>query len=209
MRAATLGRMPLATTPVIERLRLAVVSTVPEWYPEHSGFEPFPVFVWVIRHPAGAILVDTGIGFGTEFIDELYRPEITPITAALGSLRLTPADIGAVVLSHLHFDHCGQQDVFEAPVYVQALEIDAATVPGYTVPEWAAIAEDRIRPVDGGLAIADGVRLLPTPGHTPGHQSVVIETEHERVVLAAQCAFRGDESGRSGRSRFSSVMILR
>ena len=193
MRAATIGRMPLATMPVIERLTLASVSTVPEWHPEHRSFEPFPVFAWVVRHPGGVILVDTGIGLGNEFIDELYRPEITPITDALGSLRLTPADIAAVVLSHLHFDHCGQQDVFEAPVYVQALEIDAAATPGYTVPEWAAIAEDRLRPVDGGLVIAEGVRLLPTPGHTPGHQSVVIEAEDGRVVLAAQCAFRGDE----------------
>lgn len=189
--------MPLGVPPAIERLTLGVVTAVPEWHPEHEGFVPFPVHAWVIRHPDGALLVDTGIGPGIPFIDELYRPRIAPIADALHARGLTPSDIAAVVLSHLHFDHCGQQAVFAAPVYVQAIEHDAAHAPGYTVPEWADIPKDRLRLVDGDEEIADGIRLLSTPGHTPGHQSVVVEAAGERVVLAAQCAYRA-EALRSG-----------
>jgi N-acyl homoserine lactone hydrolase len=177
----------------IERLTLAVVTAVPEWHPEHATFEPFPVHAWVVRHPDGALLVDTGIGLGNSFIDEMYRPSVTPLADALGSVGLALSDIMAVVLSHLHFDHCGQQDLFDSPVYVQVAEYEAAKTPGYTVPEWAAIPEHRLRLVDGDAQIAVGLRAIATPGHTPGHQSVLIETEGERVLLAAQCAFHADE----------------
>lgn len=185
--------MPLAVLPVVERLTLAVVTAVPEWHPEHERFEPFPVYAWVIRHPDGVLLVDTGIGVGNAFIDEVYRPQVTPLADALGGVGLALTDISAVVLSHLHFDHCGQQQMLAAPVYVQAAEYEAAEAPGYTVPEWAAILPERLRLVGDNEEIADGVRLLSTPGHTPGHQSVLIETTSERVVLAAQCAFRAEE----------------
>lgn len=185
--------MVLSTLPAVERLTLARVTAVPEWHPEHATFEPFPVHAWVVRHPEGNVLLDTGIGAGHELIDEWYRPEVTSLIDALAAVRLEIADIAVVVLSHLHFDHCGQQGMLGAPVYVQAAEHEAALVPRYTVAEWAAVPRDRLRLVDGEEQILDGVRLLPTPGHTPGHQSVVIEAGDERVVLAAQCAYRASE----------------
>lgn len=177
----------------IERLTLAVVTAVPEWHPEHATFRPFPVHAWIVRHPDGVVLVDTGIGSGNAFIDELYRPRVTHLADALGSVGVAPADITAVILSHLHFDHCGQQNVLDAPVYLQAAEHEAAKTPGYTVPEWATIPDHRLRLVDGDHEVAAGIRLISTPGHTPGHQSVLIETDGGRVLLAAQCAFRADE----------------
>jgi N-acyl homoserine lactone hydrolase len=183
----------LSTLPEIDRLVLAMVTTVPEWHPEHNTFEPFPVHAWLIRHPDGAILVDTGVGMGNEVIDEWYHPNTTPLLDALGEVGVGPSDISAVVMSHLHFDHCGQQEVLAAPVYVQATEFKAAQTPGYTVPDWAAIPGDRLQLVYGDQEIADGVRLLSTPGHTPGHQSVLVEAAGERVVIAAQCALRAAE----------------
>jgi N-acyl homoserine lactone hydrolase len=176
------------TVPQVERLTLAVVRAVPEWHPE-----PFPVHAWIVRHPAGVVLVDTGIGTGNDLIGAWYRPLVTPLVDALGSLGLDPGDITAVVLSHLHFDHCGQQGALAAPVYVQRAEHDAAQMPRYPVPEWAAIPAERLRLVDGDAEIMDGLRLVSTPGHTPGHQSVVIEAANERVVLATQCAYRASE----------------
>ena len=156
-------------------------------------FEPFPVHAWLVRHPDGPILVDTGIGLGHPLIDEWYRPNVTPLDEALGTIGVAPGDIAAVALSHLHFDHCGQQAMLDAPVHVQAVEHDAAQAVGYTVPEWAAIPSDRLRLVDGDQEIAEGVSVLATPGHTPGHQSVLIEAGADRVVLAGQCAFKGTE----------------
>ena len=185
--------MPLSKLPPIERLTLATVTSVPEWHPEHDVFAPFPVHAWVIRHPDGAILVDTGIGVGNEAIDEWYHPQSIPLATALSAVGLVPSEIAAMVLSHLHFDHCGQQSTLFAPTYIQATEFEAAKAPGYTVPDWAEVPTDRLRLVHGDEDIADGIRLLSMPGHTPGHQSVVIEAEDERVVLAAQCAYRADE----------------
>lgn len=187
--------MPVAlpTLPQIDRLVLATVTTLPEWHPEHDTFEPFPVHAWLIRHPDGAILVDAGVGIGNEAINEWYHPGTTSLLDALAGVGIESSDISAVIMSHLHFDHCGQQGVVAAPVYVQASEFEAAQAPGYTVPEWAAISNDRLRLVRGDQRIAEGISLLPTPGHTPGHQSVLIEAEGERVVIAAQCAFRATE----------------
>jgi glyoxylase-like metal-dependent hydrolase (beta-lactamase superfamily II) len=179
--------------PVIDRLTLATVTSVPTMHPEYDTFAPFPVHAWVIRHPDGMILVDTGIGLGNGDIDEWYHPEATPLTPALGEVGLAPSDIAAVVISHLHFDHCGQQNILSAPTYVQAIELEASKAPGYTIPDWADIPKDRLRLVLGDDEIADGIRLLSTPGHTPGHQSVLIEAGDERVVIAAQCAYRSEE----------------
>lgn len=148
---------------------------------------------WVIRHPDGVILVDTGVGLGNRAIDEWYHPYTTPLIDALGGAGVAPSDIAAVVLSHLHFDHCGQQGALAAPVYVQATEFEAAQTPGYTVTDWAAIPHDRLQLVHGDHEIADGVRLISTPGHSPGHQSVLVEAADESVVIAAQCAFRAAE----------------
>ena len=135
----------------------------------------------------------TGVGVGNEVIDEWYHPHTTPLLDALGGAGVAPSDIAVVVVSHLHFDHCGQQGALTAPVYVQATEFEAAQTPGYTVPDWAAIPDDRLRLVHGDQEIAEGVSLLSTPGHSPGHQSVLVEAAGERVVIAAQCAFRAAE----------------
>ena len=196
--------MPLSKLPTVERLMLATVTSVPEWHPEQATFEPFPVHAWVIRHPDGVVLVDTGIGCGNPAIDEWYNPKVTSLADALGAIGLATSDIAAVAVSHLHFDHCGQQAVLAAPVYVQAAEYEAAQTPHYTVPDWAAIPKDRLRLVNGDEEIAEGVRLLSTPGHTPGHQSVVIEAADERVVVAAQCAYRAEEL-RSGQPAASNL----
>jgi N-acyl homoserine lactone hydrolase len=47
----------------------------------------------------------------------------------------------------------------------------------------------RIELLDGDDHVVDGVQILATPGHTPGHQSVVVDREYERVVICAQAAF--------------------
>jgi N-acyl homoserine lactone hydrolase len=177
----------------IHRLTLAVVTAVPEQHPDFATFQPFPVHAWVIDHPDGAILVDTGIGSGHAMIDAWYRPRITSLDDALAGIGKARRDIAAVVLSHLHFDHCGQQNALDAPVHVQAAEVAAAREPRYTVPEWARIADERLRLVDGDADIAEGVSVVATPGHTPGHQSVVVNAGNRTVVLAAQCAYRTHE----------------
>jgi N-acyl homoserine lactone hydrolase len=183
----------LSKLPRVERLTLATVMSVPEQHPEYGMFTPFPVHAWVIRHPDGVVLFDTGISPGHPAIDEWYEPEITLLRDALASVQLELGDVRAVVLSHMHFDHCGQQRDLAAPVYVQAVEHEVALEAGYTIPEWADIPASRLRLLNGDDEILDGVRVITTPGHSPGHQSIVLEGNGERVVLAAQCAYHAEE----------------
>jgi len=70
--------------------------------------------------------MDTGVGSGNGAIDEWYHPQTISLATALGTAGLAPSDIASVVLSHLHFDHCGQQGALSAPTYVQAVEFDSA-----------------------------------------------------------------------------------
>ena len=85
----------LSTLPQIDRLVLATVTTVPEWHPEHDTFVPFPVHAWLIRHPDGAILVDTGVGVGNKAINEWYHPRTTSLLDALAGIGVASSDISA------------------------------------------------------------------------------------------------------------------
>ena len=105
-------------------------------------------------------------------------------------------DIRAIVNSHLHWDHCGGNPLFPGvPIYVQAAEYDAARRGGraYTVPEWVDFPEAEFVVVDGDATIGSGIRILSTPGHTVGHQSLIIDTREGRVALAGQAVYLRDE----------------
>ena len=182
--------------PRIERLDLAVVS-LPEWHPEAHTDPSCSVYGYVIDHPDGAIVVDTGVGYGNDFIDEVYEPQRLLLDHALRSVGVAPESVVAVVNSHLHFDHCGQNPVLygsAVPFFIQRSEVDEVEAdPFYTDPEWALPPEAQRRLLDGDLTIADGVTILATPGHTPGHQSVVVEAGDERVVIAALAVWNSRE----------------
>lgn len=179
--------------PAVNRLRLAEV-TLPEGHPPlPDGRDGYRIFSYLIDHPDGPLLVDTGVGMGNDLIDEVYNPKVTPIEDALTKHGVRVEDVTAIVNTHLHYDHCGQNHSLDAPVYVQQAEVEAARKPGYTVPEWAAIPPGRLREIDGDATIADGVKVLATPGHTPGHQSVLIESQAGCAVIAGQAVFWAGE----------------
>lgn len=143
------------------------------------------VYGYAIRHSAGILLFDTGVGSGHAWIDEHYRPRTRAIDDALREAGLDPARVTAIAHSHLHFDHCGQDARFAGvPIYVQQVELEAARAEGYTVPEWAFFGGARHVALEGDAELAPGVRLLATPGHTAGHQSAAIATPAGLVVLA-------------------------
>jgi glyoxylase-like metal-dependent hydrolase (beta-lactamase superfamily II) len=177
--------------PRIERLRLADL-TLPEDHPEAKRSREAVVFGFAIDHPDGVIVVDTGAGRGNAFIDEVYEPSVLDLARGLAAVGLDPTRVTAIVNSHLHFDHCGQNPLFyetEVPVFVQAEEVTAARERFYTVAEWAAVPDRQLRAIHGDEELVDGVRVLATPGHTRGHQSVVVEAQHEVVVIAAQAVW--------------------
>ena len=71
----------------------------------------------------------------------------------------------------------------------QAAELHAARQPDYTIPEWIDFDGAEYVVVDGDTQVARGVRLLSTPGHSPGHQSFVIDTRRGTVALAGQAIY--------------------
>ncbi|MDQ6878544.1 MAG: N-acyl homoserine lactonase family protein [Candidatus Dormibacteraeota bacterium] len=152
-----------------------------------------PVHGFVIKHPrAGAILVDTGVGWPTELVQE-WRVVNCHAADALAEHDLSPADIRIVVNTHLHFDHCGQNAVFKhAPFYVQRSELERARREKAVTAEWFDFAGARFELLDGDAEVAAGVRVLATPGHTIGHQSVLVDTPDGGAVMIGDAAYTSE-----------------
>jgi N-acyl homoserine lactone hydrolase len=144
---------------------------------------------YLVEHPNGLLLVDTGMGSHPE-VDAHYRPRRRPLAQALAPVGVTPQDISLVVNCHLHFDHCGANPQLArggARVLVQRIELDdARTTTDYTLPELLDVGDQRYEQLDGEAEIWPGVLVLPTPGHTAGHQSVVVRGGDGTVVVAGQ-----------------------
>jgi glyoxylase-like metal-dependent hydrolase (beta-lactamase superfamily II) len=163
-----------------------------------------PIFAFVIRHPDGVVLVDTGIGTGEPVIEQLYHPRLRPLSDALAEAGVRVTDVSLVVNSHLHFDHCGGNRLFPGvPIYVQQDEYEAAQERFYTVPGWVEFPGCRYELLTGERELLPGVKAVPTPGHTPGHQSVDVATPDGRVIIAGQAAmdvgeFEQPEPGHPG-----------
>jgi N-acyl homoserine lactone hydrolase len=152
------------------------------------------IYGFAVRGAAGVVLFDTGVGYGHQWIDENYQPRNHRLTDVLQENGISPRDIVAGANSHLHFDHCGQNELLgSVPVYAQAAEYEATRGPRYTVREWVDFPGASYQFLDGETEILPGVRILPTPGHTPGHQSMFIETDAGPVVLAGQAVYSADE----------------
>src|SRR5437899_5668028 len=151
-----------------------------------------PVHGFVIKHPsAGAILVDTGVGWPDDMLKD-WKIVNRHVADALAEHDLSPADVKIVINSHLHFDHCGQNAVFkQAPFYIQRSELERAREDGETV-EWFDFAGARFELLDGDAQIADGVRVVATPGHTVGHQSVFVEVDGGADVMIGDAAYNAD-----------------
>ena len=150
-----------------------------------------PVYVHVIDHPGGRVLVDTGL--------TQPHPAVADMDPRVFRLDSQPdfdvAGIDVVVNTHLHFDHCGGNHLFTGvPTYVQRHELDdARTQEDYTIREWVDAPGVQYIPVDGTLELFPGLRLVATPGHTRGSQVVVVETGGRPIVIAGDTAVFLDE----------------
>jgi glyoxylase-like metal-dependent hydrolase (beta-lactamase superfamily II) len=195
--------MSLSRPPAVEPLRVADV-TLPEGHP--LAGQPCAIFAFLVRHAGGVVLVDTGIGGGHDGIERLYRPLRTPLAEALASAGVRLSGVVAVINTHLHFDHCGENRLFPGtPIYVQQAEYEGAQGPAHTVREWVDFPGARYMLLQGEAEVLPGISVLPTPGHTPGHQSVVVEGGGRRVVIAGQAAYSAEEfaCGRADESNAS------
>ena len=150
--------------------------------------QPIPVCGYLIEHPKGRILFDTGISPMDDETRRRYLPRGSPVEEVLSSIGLSPGDIDLIANCHLHADHAGGNSRFpKVAVYVQEAELDVARTTEHTFPEYTFDFPDvRLEVIRGEAEIVPGVRLIPTPGHTPGHQALVVDTHAGRVLLAGQ-----------------------
>jgi N-acyl homoserine lactone hydrolase len=144
-----------------------------------------PCLGYVVGHPGGTILFDTGMGCHPE-VDAHYRPRRIGLGEALAAIGMRIADLSLAANCHLHFDHCGGNPLLgQLPVFVQETELAAARqTPDYTLPQ--LIEGSRFEQVSGEAELLPGVFLLPTPGHTEGHQSLIVRRPDGAVIVAGQ-----------------------
>jgi glyoxylase-like metal-dependent hydrolase (beta-lactamase superfamily II) len=143
----------------------------------------------LVETPAGRVLVETGIG---ERIDEknraMRRYEGPAIVAALEQAGFDPGSVDRVAMSHLHFDHAGgllradgSRAFPRATIVAQRAEWEVALgsnprlVASYVQPELALVREWGAEGwAEGEVEILPGVTVVPTGGHSAGHQAVII-----------------------------------
>ena len=148
--------------------------------------------ITLIRTDDKLILVDSGhVGRRRFLINEL---------AARG---LKPSDIDLTVVTHAHWDHAQNFDLFEAPLLIHTHELKYARKPhenDWATPRWTAAMlefETRVQQVDEGYEIAPGVRVMHTPGHSAGTMAVIVDTDAGPVAVtgdgiqSAQVAMSG------------------
>jgi N-acyl homoserine lactone hydrolase len=162
-----------------------------------------PVPSYLIDHPKGRALFDTGMNlrYRRELADAippnkfgLQYFEGMEIATRLRSIDVDPASINWVINSHLHIDHCGGNYMLpNATVIVQSKELAAAregNAEGVYEVEDFEIGQSR-KLIDGEHDLfGDGsVRIIPTYGHTKGHQSVIVKLPRGDVLLAGDCCY--------------------
>lgn len=156
-----------------------------------------PCLGYLVFHQDGVMLIDSGMGSDPD-IDAYYRPHRVPLPQALATAGVALADVSQVANCHLHFDHCGgNPQLTDRPIFTQRVELEAAGGPSYTLPELVDAPGITYEVLDGPSEILKGIHVMPTPGHTQGHQSVVIHRADGTVVVAGQShdtatAFGGD-----------------
>lgn len=160
---------------------------------------------FLIRGNGRNLLFDSGIpdqeeihrcGFVFGYMD--HPPYVI---TELETLGVSPEDIDTIILSHLHWDHSWNLGKFpNARIYVQKKEMQHAVAPNpheraaYGLiqgvpgcPCWVNYL-NRIVPVDGDFELTEGIRLITTPGHTPGSQSALVDTEDGQYALVSDFA---------------------
>jgi N-acyl homoserine lactone hydrolase len=157
-----------------------------------------PCIVWLVTDGERQIIVDTGppdTEFSTKYHFPLTRtPEQEP-EYALRSKGCDPDKVEVVILSHVHWDHAYNNDLFKnAEFIVQGRELRYAIDPlpihmkGYEsmaigmAPNF--LTNTKLTIIHGDKQLTDGIFLFPTPGHTPGIMSVAVETAKGTYVIA-------------------------
>jgi glyoxylase-like metal-dependent hydrolase (beta-lactamase superfamily II) len=167
----------------------------------------------LIEHDIGPILIDTGAGnkesdkfYDIYGVENIGSPGPTLLEDGLRQVGIRPDQIVMVIDSHLHFDHAGGNTIKDEAGAIRPTFPRARYVVQRREYEWATHTNERTAAsyfahnfvpiheaglfdfVDGEAEIVSGIRALPTPGHTPGHHGLLIESAGERAFYIADLA---------------------
>jgi N-acyl homoserine lactone hydrolase len=183
-----------------------------------STFRNIPVYTWAIEHPEGVIVIDTGLtaqANSPDYFPRLQRPywksqyryKITAdeeIGPQLRSRGISPEEVRWVIITHAHFDHTGalyhfpnSEIIFLRKEYQDVKRFRSAHFDFPSKwPDWLKIRLIDYVPEPVGaftqsfpLTQEGDVRLVPTPGHTMGHQSVLLQDAGQTYFFAADASF--------------------
>jgi glyoxylase-like metal-dependent hydrolase (beta-lactamase superfamily II) len=187
---------------------------------DHQGNVEFPFSCFLVRAGDRRILIDTGLG-QTPLV--IFRGGA--LLGELAAAGVNPEDIDTVFVTHLHIDHCGTtvlpgSDGVAQPAFPNATyrwtaaehdywsRPDGGLATGAASPEIKTYVEgmfsgvaDRYKPAEDGEAIAPGVNVISTPGHTPGHAAVILSSGGQRAFIlgdAISCPVQLTETEWSG-----------
>jgi glyoxylase-like metal-dependent hydrolase (beta-lactamase superfamily II) len=203
---------PIQTGTVVIRERQRIGAPGPlrrlKMLTDDEWTEPLPILAWLIEHPEGLIVVDTGEtaralkpGYFPRwhpYFHRCIRLQVTPeaeIGPQLRHLGFSPQDVRWVVLTHLHTDHAGGLAHFpDSQVVITHEEWAYAAgrrgrLRGYPNRRWPDWLQPTLVSAPDTLTTAGDVRLVPTPGHTPGHMSVTVEDGDDFVILAGDASY--------------------
>ena len=209
------------TVAIKERQRQGVghgIRRILNTFLDKTWTEPLPIYAWVIEHPEGILVVDTGETarvaapgyfpwwhpYFRRGVREWVRPE-EEIGPQLQALDIQPTDVRWLVMTHLHTDHAGGLHHFpKVEILVSRTEYRIASgtagrVRGYLPnrwPTWFAphlidFAPQPFGPFPSSYSLtqAGDVVLVPTMGHTPGHLSVIVQDSSLSTFLAGDTSY--------------------
>lgn len=168
-----------------------------------------PVLGYVILGAGDPIVVDTGgpRGHLEKGFHVFDRGAQQTLAAALARHYLAVEDVATLVITHLHSDHTGEIDALpNARIVLQRQELQYAAAPYYpaTMFNRQDIAKlvgplfDRVDPIEGVHDLTDGVRIVWTGGHSPGHQQVEVELDSGLAIITGDNAYLIDPSVTEG-----------
>jgi glyoxylase-like metal-dependent hydrolase (beta-lactamase superfamily II) len=166
----------------------------------HDLLQPLAYFVWAIVGAHGTFIVDTG--FDAAMAAKRGRQLVKPVGEGLASLGIDPESVTDIIVSHLHYDHCGNHDLFpRARYHLQDVEMAYATGRGMChglirLPFEAEDVVAMVRKVfagrvvfhDGQEQLAPGLTLHHIGGHSKGLQCVRVKTARGHVVIASDAS---------------------
>jgi N-acyl homoserine lactone hydrolase len=173
-----------------------------------------PVTFFLIKHGNDWVSFDTGnnamvakdpVGYWSEAVVKAYTPvmkDYEEFQTQIQKLKLTPNKLKCAILSHGHLDHAGAIDNFkgtDVPIYLQKIEmdtikkaIDSGKKTAYIPDDFKVMSELNIKLIEGVFDVFgdNTVVAFPTPGHTPGHQSLLVKLGNGKtLVLAADAMY--------------------